>query len=110
VIAVVTEDLGKVCSNVQPIKSSCMVPPDTAPRLVEVIRPMVPVVTGTSTLAAPLVMDFSMTDGPPASHNGNYVHPWLQDTVHALRLQSDKILSFASYDGRSSAFLGRGSC
>jgi hypothetical protein len=47
-ITVATEELGKVCSNVQPIKSSCMVPPDTAPELVEVIRAMVLVVTGTS--------------------------------------------------------------
>jgi hypothetical protein len=28
VITVTTEELGKVCSRVQPIKSSCMVPPD----------------------------------------------------------------------------------
>jgi hypothetical protein len=39
------EELGKVCSNVQQIKSSCMEPPDTAPELVEVIRAMAPVVT-----------------------------------------------------------------
>jgi hypothetical protein len=64
-ITVATEELGKVRSNGQPIKSSCMVPPDTAPKLVEVIRAMVPVVTGTSNLAAPLAMDFSMADGPP---------------------------------------------
>jgi hypothetical protein len=31
VIAVATEELGKVCSRVQPIKSSCTVPPDTTP-------------------------------------------------------------------------------
>jgi hypothetical protein len=47
-ITVAAEELGKVFSNVQPIKSSCMVPPDTAHELVEVIRAMVPVVTGTS--------------------------------------------------------------
>jgi hypothetical protein len=41
VIAVATEEMGKVCSNVQPIKSSCMVHPDTALELVEVIRAMV---------------------------------------------------------------------
>jgi hypothetical protein len=33
VITVATEEMEKVCSNVQPIKSSCMVPPDTAPEL-----------------------------------------------------------------------------
>jgi hypothetical protein len=57
---------------------------DTAPELVEVIRAKVPVVTVTSTLGAPLAMDFSMADGPPASHNENYVHSLLQDTVEAL--------------------------
>jgi hypothetical protein len=58
VITVATEELEKVW-NVQPIKSSCMVP-DTAPELVEVIRAMVPVCTGTSNLGAVLAMDFSM--------------------------------------------------
>jgi hypothetical protein len=81
VITVVTEESGKVGSKVQPIKSSCMVTPDTALDLVEVIRAMVPVVTGTSNLGAPLAMGFSMADGPPASHNKNYFHsccktPW----------------------------------
>jgi precorrin-3B methylase len=51
-----------------------MVPSDTAHELVEVIRAMVPVVTGTSNLGAPLAMDFSMAYGLPASHNENYVH------------------------------------
>jgi hypothetical protein len=36
VITVATEELGKVCSNVQHIKSSSMVPPDTALELVEI--------------------------------------------------------------------------
>jgi hypothetical protein len=81
VITVVTEESGKDGSKVQPIKSSCMVTPDTALDLVEVIRAMVPVVTGTSNLGAPLAMDFSMADGPPASHNKNYFYsccktPW----------------------------------
>jgi hypothetical protein len=66
--------LGKVCSRIQPIKSSCMAPPDTTHELVEVIRAMVPVVTGSSTLGAPLAVDFSIEDGPPASHNEIYVH------------------------------------
>jgi hypothetical protein len=100
VITVATEELGKVCSNVQPIKSSCMVPPDTAPELVEVMRTMVPVVTGTSILGAPLAMDFSMVDGPPASHNENYVHSWLQDTVEAHQLLLDKIVCFTMRDTR----------
>jgi hypothetical protein len=98
VITVATEELGKVCSKVQPIKSSCMVPPDTAPELVEVIRAMVPVVTGTSNLGTPLAMDFSMAYGPPASHNGNHVHFWLQDTVEAHQLLLDKIACFAMSD------------
>jgi hypothetical protein len=46
-----------------------MVPPDTAHKLVEVIRAMVPIPTGTSKLGAPLAMDFSMAYGPLASHN-----------------------------------------
>jgi hypothetical protein len=101
-----TEELGKVCSNVQPIKSSCMVPPDTAPKLVEVIRAMVPVVTGTSNLGAPLAMDFSMVDGPPTSHNENYVHSWLHDTVEAHPLLLDKIVCFTMSDfgGTHAAF------
>jgi hypothetical protein len=74
VITVATEELGKVCSNVQPMKSSCMVPPDTAPELVEVKRAMVPVVSGTYILGAPLAMDFSMAYGSPTSQNENYVH------------------------------------
>jgi hypothetical protein len=82
-IAAATEELGRVSSRVQPIKSSCMVPPETALKLVEVIRAKVPFVTGTSTLAAPLAMDFSMADGPPASHNENHVHSWLKDTMEA---------------------------
>jgi hypothetical protein len=83
VITVATEELGKVCSNVQPIKFLCMVPPDNAPELVEVIRAMVPVITGTSNLEAPLAMNFSMADGHPTSHNENHVHSWLQNTVEA---------------------------
>jgi hypothetical protein len=86
VITVGTEELGKVCSKVKPTKSSRMVPPDTAPELVEVIRAMVPVVTGTSNLGAPLAMSFFMVDGPPASHNDNYIQSWLQDTVEAHHL------------------------
>jgi hypothetical protein len=51
---------------------------DTSPELVEVIRAaMVSVVTGTSNRGAPLAMDFSMADDPPASHNENHVHSWL---------------------------------
>jgi hypothetical protein len=96
VLAVATEELGKVCSSVQPIKSSCMAPPDTGPGLVEVIRAMAPVVTGTNALGAPLAMAFSITDGPPASHNENYVHSWLQDAMEAHQLLLDKIVCFAT--------------
>jgi hypothetical protein len=60
-----------------------MVPPDTALELAQVIRAMVPVVTGTSNLGAPLAMEFSMANGPPASHNESYVHSCLQDAVEA---------------------------
>jgi hypothetical protein len=98
VIAVATEELEKVRSRFQPIKSSCMVPPDTTHEFVEVLRAMVPVVTGTSSLGAPLAMDFSMADGPPASDNENYVHFWPQDTVEAHHLLMDKIVCFAMSD------------
>jgi hypothetical protein len=66
--------------------------------LVEVIRAMVPVVTGTSNLGAPLAMDFSIAHGPPASHNESCVHSWLQDTVEAHQLLLDKIVCFAISD------------
>jgi hypothetical protein len=106
VITVATEELGKVCSKVQPIKSSCMVPPDTAHELVEVIRAMVPVVTGTSNLGAPLAIEFPMADGPPASHNENYIHSWMQGTVEAHQLLLDKIACFTMSDfgGTHAAF------
>jgi hypothetical protein len=67
---------------------------------------MVPVFTGISNLGAPLAMDFSRADGPPASHNENYVHSWLQDTVEAHRLLLDKIGCFAMSDfgGTHAAF------
>jgi hypothetical protein len=45
-----------------------------------------------------LAMDFSMAYGPPASHNDNYVHSWLQDTVKAHQLPLDKIVCFAMSD------------
>jgi hypothetical protein len=75
-----------------------MVPPDTALELVEVIRAMVPVVTGTGNLGAPLAMEFSMADGPLASRNEKYVHSWLQDTVEAHQLLLDRIVCFATSD------------
>jgi hypothetical protein len=68
VIAVATEELGIVCSRVQPIKSSCMVPLDTTPELVEVIRASVPDVSNISSLGGAPLIDFSMADGP---HNEN---------------------------------------
>jgi hypothetical protein len=63
-IAVATEEVGKDCSRVQPIKSSCMIPPDIALELVEMIRAKVPAVTGTSTLGAPLAMGLSHSSCP----------------------------------------------
>jgi hypothetical protein len=52
-------------------------------------------------------MDFFMTDGPPASHDENYVHSWLQDIVEAHQLLLDKIACFATLDfgGAHAAFL-----
>jgi hypothetical protein len=41
-------------------------------------------------------MDFSVTNGPPASLNENYVHSWLQDTVEDNQLLLDKIVCFAT--------------
>jgi hypothetical protein len=95
VTAVATEELGKGCSRVQPIKSSCTVPLHTTHELVEMKRAKIPVVTGTSTQGAPLAMDF-----PPASHNENHVHSWLQDSVEAHQLLFNKIVSFATSDFR----------
>jgi hypothetical protein len=105
-MTVATEELGKVWSRAQPIKSSCMVPPETTNELVVVIRTMVPVVTGTSTLRAPLAMDFCDGRCPPASHNDNYFHFWLQDTVEFHQLLLDKIAYFAmsDFDGTHAAF------
>jgi hypothetical protein len=81
--------------------------PDTTPKLVEVIRAMVPVLMGIGNLGAPLPMEFSMADGPPATHNENYVHSWLQDTVEAHHLLLDKIICFAMselFGGTHAAF------
>jgi hypothetical protein len=52
-------------------------------------------------------MDFSMMDGPPASHNENEVHFWRQESVEAHhRLLWDKIVCFATSDfgGAHAAF------
>jgi hypothetical protein len=67
---------------------------------------MVPVVTGTVNLGAPLAMDFSIAYDPPASHNKNCVHSWLQDTVKAHQLLLDNIVCFAMSDfgGTHAAF------
>jgi L-fucose mutarotase/ribose pyranase (RbsD/FucU family) len=47
-----------------------------------------------------------MTDGLPASHNENYVHSWLHNTVEAHQLLLDKIACFALSDfgGARAAF------
>jgi hypothetical protein len=83
-----------------------MVLPDTTPELVEVIRAKVPGVTGTSTIGAPLAMDFSMANGPPTSRKYNSVHSWLQDTVEVHQLLLDNIVCFATSDfgGAHAAF------
>jgi hypothetical protein len=83
-----------------------MVPLGTTPTLVDGIREMVPIVTGTRTLGAPLVMYLSMSDEPPASHNINYVHSWLQDSVAAQPKFVDIFLDFFASDfgGAHSAF------
>jgi hypothetical protein len=83
-----------------------MVPPDTTHELIEVIRAIVPVVMGTSNLRAPSAMDISIANGPPASHNENYVYSWLQDTVGAHKLLLDKIVCFVMSDlgGAHAAF------
>jgi hypothetical protein len=48
-----------------------------------------------------------MADSPSTSHNENYVHSWLQDTVEAHQLLLGKIACFAMSDfrGTQAAFL-----
>jgi hypothetical protein len=65
---------------------------------VDEIRELVPGVTGTRILDAPLAMDFPMSDGPPASHNVNYAHSGLQDSVAAQQKILDKIVDFFASD------------
>jgi hypothetical protein len=57
-------------------------------------------------MGAPFATDFSMTDGPPASHNENCVYSWLQYTVEAHQLLLDKIVCFPTSDfgGTHAAF------
>jgi hypothetical protein len=98
VLAVATEKFGKVGSRVQPIKYSFMVPPDTAPELLEVIRAKIPVVTGTSNLGTPLATDFSMSYGPPPSHSEGYVYSKLQDSVEVDKVLLDNIVCFPMSD------------
>jgi hypothetical protein len=83
VYPVAKQELGKACARVQSDKSLCTVPLVTTPTLVDEIHELVPVASGTRTLGAPLAMDFSMADGPPAPHDITYVHSWLQDSVAA---------------------------
>jgi hypothetical protein len=47
-------------------------------------------------------------NGPPASHNENYVHSWMQDTVEAHQLLLDNIVCFAMSDfgGTHDVFIG----
>jgi hypothetical protein len=82
VYRVATEELERACARVHPEKSLSVVLPNNAPALADAIRrEIVPIVTGTRTLGAPLAMDFPMSDEPPASHNINYVYSWLYDSV-----------------------------
>jgi hypothetical protein len=70
----------------------------TEPTLVDGIRELVPVVSGTRTLGAALAMDFSMADGPPASHSINYAHSWLQDSDAGQQKLLNKIVDFFASD------------
>jgi hypothetical protein len=72
-----------------------MIHADISLELVEMTRAKIPVVSGSSNLlGGPLTMDFSMANGPPASHNENYVHSWLQETVEAHQLLLGKIVCY----------------
>jgi hypothetical protein len=80
---IATEELGIVYARVQPKKFVLMVSSDCVPVLVNDTRGLVPSVTGARTLGAPKAIDFSISDGPPASHNVNYVRCWRQILVAA---------------------------
>jgi hypothetical protein len=81
-----------------------MVPFDTTHERIEEIRAMVPVVTDTFTIGAPSAMDFSMTDGPPASQNENIVHgyqiPWGSSTP----IMQNSMLCFFKLRSRALGF------
>jgi hypothetical protein len=83
-----------------------MVPLGAAPTLVNEIRGLVSVVTGTRTLGASPQWTFSMLDRPLASHNINYDHSWLLDSVVAQEKLLDKIVDFyaSAFGGAHSAF------
>jgi hypothetical protein len=66
---VATKELEKACARVQPEKSSCMVPHDIVPTLVDKTRELNLIVTGTHTRGAPLAMDLSM-DGTRRRRSG----------------------------------------
>jgi hypothetical protein len=70
--------LGKVCSNVQPILSSCVVHLHTVVALVAEKRALVPCDMGTRTLGAPyLATDFSMMmEAPSVFQNEKSVHSY----------------------------------
>jgi hypothetical protein len=57
---------------------------------------LVPVVTDTRIHGAPLATDFSISYGPPASHNVNYVLLWLKDDVAAQKKLLDKVLDLST--------------
>jgi hypothetical protein len=83
-----------------------MVPLDTHVVMVETIRVLMPVVSGTRTLGALLAIDLSMTYGPHVLHNMNNVNSWLEDIVSAHQRLLDQIVEFSGsdFDGAHSAF------
>jgi hypothetical protein len=83
-----------------------MVPLDTHVAVVETIRGLMSVVSGTRTLGALLAMDLSMTYGPHVLHNVNHVYSWLEDIVSAHQSLRDHIVEFSgsNFDGAHSAF------
>jgi hypothetical protein len=68
---VATEELEKKCARVHPEKSSCIVPHDIVPTLLDESWDLVHIVTGARILGASLVIDFSISHRPPASQNIN---------------------------------------
>jgi hypothetical protein len=66
--------------------------------LIEPVRVLVPVVSANRALGVPLAMNFSMRDGPPVSHNVNFVHSWREKTVFAHEGLVDNIIELSESD------------